>query len=822
MKGKRLLSFILVALMLVMTFAPTVSYGASKTVTIKINSKGEPSDDDGDGWYIDYDDYKEDDYGEEGIILEEGYTFKFSGSTCDMPVYNYGTISSGTFSEYVINMEDATISGGTFNGTVENNGTIKGGTFSGSKILNYESGTISGGTFKKLLKSEGKITGGEFKSATLFEGGSVTGGTFTGPVTNYGDLPAKKNTAKFTGGFINLGFVAGGSFDGSFVNGDSSDDDYEESEVKGGTFTGDKSDEFNNYAIISGGTFDIPVNNYNTIDGGDFNETVYLEDSKYYVVSVTGGSFSDIENNTKKYKLDEDGLEFRIKTVIKGTGNVSVQESAESGDTVRVLTAPGNKVELDSIRVYDSDDDKVTIKKQSDNYYTFTMPSSSVRIEVEYDDYDPDSEMDTIKLYIDEPADGETLGDARNSSSSNSKNAGYTVSKTVWYYDDEKYTGKAEEGEEYTVEITVTADSGTTFVEDPYVTLNGYKCKVTSATTSKIVVEYVFDEVENVAHVHKYTGKYNSTYHWQECSCGATKDKEAHTYGSDGYCTVCGHYDSTKVASKAPFTDVKTTDYYYDAVNWAYTAKPQVTDGTTKTTFSPKDTCTRGQVVTFLWRAMGQPEPKTTRNPFTDVKTSDYYYKPVLWAYENKVTDGTSATKFSPDAKCTNSQIITFIWRAMGEPNKDANAEKWYTDAYYWAKYNDLLKGSYTGTYNLDANCPRCNVIYYLYNYNNIKSGSTAQKDTSAAAKVTTSLKNLLEGYDVLADEYASFIKNFDIEDYTSKQLSNFENYQERLAQKAADVAALSVKDMNSADLAYFFEMMNKINTKLAKANNTL
>ncbi|MBQ6261636.1 MAG: InlB B-repeat-containing protein, partial [Firmicutes bacterium] len=113
-----------------------------------------------------------------------------------------------------------------------------------------------------------------------------------------------------------------------------------------------------------------------------------------------------------------------------------------------------------------------------------------------------------------------------------------------------------------------------------------------------------------------------------------------------------------------PFTDVYKSDYYYDAVVWAFNAEPQVTDGTSPTTFSPKNTCTRGQVVTFLWRVMGCPEPKTKNNPFADVKESDWFYKPVLWAVEQGITDGTSPTTFSPKTTCKNSHILTFIWRA--------------------------------------------------------------------------------------------------------------------------------------------------------------
>ena len=166
-----------------------------------------------------------------------------------------------------------------------------------------------------------------------------------------------------------------------------------------------------------------------------------------------------------------------------------------------------------------------------------------------------------------------------------------------------------------------------------------------------------------------------------------------------------------------PFIDVPKDAYYYDATVWAYTAEPQITDGNGKDKFMPEQICNRGQVVTFLWRAAGCPEPKSSKNPFIDVKSDDYFYKAVLWAVENKITDGTDTTHFSPTNPCRNSHILTFIYRAMGEPKKTANPATWYTDAYNWAQKIGLLNGTYAGTFDINAECPRKNVVQYLYKY---------------------------------------------------------------------------------------------------------
>ncbi len=124
-------------------------------------------------------------------------------------------------------------------------------------------------------------------------------------------------------------------------------------------------------------------------------------------------------------------------------------------------------------------------------------------------------------------------------------------------------------------------------------------------------------------------------------------------------------------AAKASFRDVNSGAFYADAVSWAVSR--QVTNGLDATHFGPNAGCTRGQVVTFLWRAAGCPAPGKSRNPFRDVKKGAFYYDAVLWAVGKGITNGTSATTFSPNATCTRGQIVTFLWRAMGQPGGKKN-----------------------------------------------------------------------------------------------------------------------------------------------------
>ena len=154
---------------------------------------------------------------------------------------------------------------------------------------------------------------------------------------------------------------------------------------------------------------------------------------------------------------------------------------------------------------------------------------------------------------------------------------------------------------------------------------------------------------------------------------------EGHNYIADQIIVQLKHRDPTPTPTSTPapsptpiqanpFTDISVGQYYYDPVIWAVSQVPQITTGTTATTFSPNAICTRGQIVTFLWRAFGCPEPAATSNPFQDIKVDAYYCKAVLWAVEQGITTGTDQTHFSPNANCTRAQAVTFLWRAAGKP----------------------------------------------------------------------------------------------------------------------------------------------------------
>lgn len=164
-----------------------------------------------------------------------------------------------------------------------------------------------------------------------------------------------------------------------------------------------------------------------------------------------------------------------------------------------------------------------------------------------------------------------------------------------------------------------------------------------------------------------------------------------------------------------PFTDVPEDASYYDMVVWAY-ENGIVSDGST---FEPDSACTRAQVVMFLWRSMGSPEPQTAENPFSDISSSAWYYKPVLWAYENNIV---TATTFNPDNACTNGETLTFLWRAEGKPAAavyNSTVALSASDAYYarpvaWAENNGMFDGM-DSAFDPSAPCLRSDIVTYLY-----------------------------------------------------------------------------------------------------------
>jgi hypothetical protein len=206
----------------------------------------------------------------------------------------------------------------------------------------------------------------------------------------------------------------------------------------------------------------------------------------------------------------------------------------------------------------------------------------------------------------------------------------------------------------------------------------------------------------------------------------------------EGKCTGCGEllvraipalghdWDGTSCRRcgqirENPFTDVPEDSFYYAPVIWS--VANGITNGATATTFDPNGSCMRAHVVTFLWRAAGQPEPVSSMNPFADVKETDFYYKAVLWAVENGITNGLDAAHFGPFAYCNRAQVVTFLYRAMGQPPigaadcpfTDVAKGAWYERPILWAVENGITNGMGGGIFGVDMICNRAQVVTFLY-----------------------------------------------------------------------------------------------------------
>ena len=187
----------------------------------------------------------------------------------------------------------------------------------------------------------------------------------------------------------------------------------------------------------------------------------------------------------------------------------------------------------------------------------------------------------------------------------------------------------------------------------------------------------------------------------------------------EGKVTVKADFKKTEKSDAGnDFADVPDSAYYFDAVKWA--AEKNITKGTAAKIFSPDKTCTRAEIVTFLWRAAGSPEVKS-EGSFSDVSADSYYAKAVAWAAENGITSGTGNGKFNPDAVCTRVQAVTFLCRAVGREAayngtfSDVSSSAYYAGAVAWASANGVTEGVGNGRFAPDASCTRAQIVSFLY-----------------------------------------------------------------------------------------------------------
>ena len=207
-------------------------------------------------------------------------------------------------------------------------------------------------------------------------------------------------------------------------------------------------------------------------------------------------------------------------------------------------------------------------------------------------------------------------------------------------------------------------------------------------------------------------------YRQHDCSrCGIHQTERLPALGHDWQGTECGRCGEKRLT---PFEDVEPGSFYEKAVAWA--VEEGITNGISATEFGPNTECNRAQVVTFLWRSAGSPEPKTTHHPFVDVQAGSFYEKAVLWAVETGITNGLDATHFGPNQSCNRAQVVTFLWRSVDRPAAEAanpftdvKAGDFYYEAVLWAVENSITNGLSANEFGVSTVCNRAQIVTFLY-----------------------------------------------------------------------------------------------------------
>ena len=618
------------------------------------------------------------------------------GTSFSGAIYNNGTISGGVFTGDVTNQKTATISGGTFTGAVTNEagfgynsrgdtylcqGKITGGTFEGAVTNNgavIESGTFTGTVInKKALGQNGNTLEGNDKKPAL---GLISGGTFERPVTNdpsctisggtFNDTVTSEGyieNGTFNGDVIlNNGGVTGGVFNGTVNN--------KASYVADGTFNGDVINVF----MLAGGTYKGKVTNNGTIgingtfygpviNSKDINGSTFLGDvTNNTNGQINGGTFLDTVSNNGKIN----GGTF--SGAITGTGTivpVAVKLSVS-------FDPNGGSGSMDPVTV-----DYGTTYLFPENGFTAPEGKRFAHWAIDSLDGDttavPGGELTILRgttayaVWEDIPAStGGGGGGGRTSYSVSTGKTGKTGNGTLSLSDTSARRGD-------TVTITVKPDKG-------------YTLETLTVTDSRGSALTLTD---------KGGGKFAFTMPSGSVTVNATfmEDNSILNF----------------------FVDVPASAYYYDAVKWA--AEQGITGGTDENHFSPDASCTRAQIVTFLWQAAGSPVVNYIL-PSEDVAESSYYAEAVRWAASQGIVSGISPTRFGPDLPCTRAQAMTFLYGAMGSPAVtggsgflDVDSGAYYAGPVAWAVENHITSGTGNGLFGTEDPCTRAQIVTFLF-----------------------------------------------------------------------------------------------------------
>ena len=583
------------------------------------------------------------------------------GTTPDAMHFQNGTVSGGIFDGEVTN-QGGTISGGTFNSRVVNEGNIENGMFNG-EVVNQSNCTIKDGTFKNTVDNFGTIGGGTFtETSTVNNEGTIEKGEFSGKVENQ------------TGGTI-----GGGTFSGTVENA-------AKGKITDGTFT--ETSTVNNKGTIEKGEFSGKVENQTggTIGGGMFSGTVTnngtISGGTFAVTFDTnGGSIVPVENVLNGQKATKPTNPTKTGYTFDGWYTeetcTNPYDFATSVQNALTLYAKW-KINQYTITFKPENGDKDTTITQ--DYGTpVTAPANPTRTGYTFAGWNreipatmPAENMTVTARWT---AVGSGSSGSSGGSSREDREPSYAVSTPGKTENGTVSVNPKNAGQGDRVTLTVKPDPG--HVLETLTVLDG-KGKALPLTD-------------------KGGGMFTFTMPNGQVEVKAVFAAEVKT---------------------APFRDVPVDAYYYDAVKWA--AEKGITTGQADGLFGSDRSCTRAQIITFLWRAAGSPEPKAMRS-FADVSTDAYYAKAVAWAVENGIATGTGDGKFSPDATCTRAQSVTFLFRAIGKlVNSKAEFSDVLTDSYYanavaWAVENGITNGIGDGLFGPDNSCTRAQIATFLF-----------------------------------------------------------------------------------------------------------
>lgn len=662
-----------------------------------------------------------------GVCLTGGATMNANGgqiTRCTAnqggAVYNDGTIQT-----------DANADGTTFSGAVYNNGTISGGVFPGD-VTNQKTATISGGTFTGAVTNEagfgydsrgdthlcqGKITGGTFEGAVTNNGAVIENGTFTGTVINKKALGQNGNTLEGNDKKPALGLISGGTFEGPVTNDPSCT-------ISGGSFTGDVTNR--EVATISGGTFNDTVTSEGYIENGTFNGDVILNNG-----GVSGGVFKGTVNNKASYVADGTFNGDVINDFLLAGGTYKGTVTNNTNGKIDKGTFLGDVTNNGQINGGTYNGTVTNNTNGQINGGTFsgaitgtgTIAKEAVKLTITFNSNGGSGTMAPVTVdygatYL-FPENGFTAPegkrfvrwaiDSPDGNTTSLPGGGLTIFQgttayAVWEDIPASSGGGGGGGRtSYSVSTGKTSKTGngtlslsdTTARRGDTVTITvkpdkGYTLETLTVTDSRGSALTLTD---------KGGGKFAFTMPSGSVTVNATfmEDNSILNF----------------------FVDVPASAYYYDAVKWA--AEQGITGGTDENHFSPDASCTRAQIVTFLWQAAGSPVVNYIL-PSEDVAESSYYAEAVRWAASQGIVSGVSPTRFGPDLPCTRAQAMTFLYGAMGSPAVtggsgflDVDSGAYYAGPVAWAVKNHITSGTGNGLFGTEDPCTRAQIVTFLF-----------------------------------------------------------------------------------------------------------